>query len=71
MLGWFGVSPQVSNTLGAEGVGRVLDAGPGVDRALVGRRVVILPTSSRAPGRTRVVVPASNVTPITEDADPK
>jgi NADPH:quinone reductase-like Zn-dependent oxidoreductase len=70
MLGWFGVYPQVPNPLGAEGVGRVTAAGQAVDQALVGRRVVILPTFVQGTWADQVVVPARNVVPVTDQADP-
>ncbi|GIF49298.1 NADPH:quinone reductase-like Zn-dependent oxidoreductase [Asanoa ferruginea] len=71
MLGWFGVYPQVPNPVGAEGVGRVTAAGPAVDQALVGRRVIILPTFVQGTWADQVVVPARNVVPVTDQADPK
>ncbi|WP_410813915.1 zinc-dependent alcohol dehydrogenase family protein [Micromonospora sp. 067-2] len=69
-LGWFSVYPQVPSPIGAEGVGRVVQAGPGADQALVGRRVVILPTFVHGTWADQVVVPAQNVIPVTENADP-
>ena len=42
--GWFAVYPQVPAAMGAEGAGRVVSAGSHVDPALIGRRVIILPT---------------------------
>ncbi|OKI49286.1 zinc-dependent alcohol dehydrogenase family protein [Micromonospora sp. CB01531] len=71
MLGWFGVYPQVPNALGAEGAGRVLQAGPEADQTLIGRRVIILPTFVQGTWADKVVVPARNVIPVTDDADPK
>src|SRR4029453_4675862 len=68
--GWFGVYPQVPAAMGAEGVGRVVEAGSKVDPALVGRRVLILPTFYYGTWATRTVVPARNVIPVPEDADP-
>ncbi|HET9737747.1 MAG TPA: alcohol dehydrogenase catalytic domain-containing protein [Solirubrobacteraceae bacterium] len=35
---------RVPSELGAEGVGRVVRVGAGVDQSLVGRRVLVLPT---------------------------
>ena len=67
--GWFGVYPHVPAAMGAEGVGRILAAGSHVDPALVGRRVVILPTFQYGTWATRTVVPARNVIPVSEKAD--
>jgi 2-desacetyl-2-hydroxyethyl bacteriochlorophyllide A dehydrogenase len=67
--GWFGAYPQVPAALGAEGVGRVVDAGSNVDPTLVGQRVIILPTFRYGTWATRTVVPARTVVPVTEAAD--
>ncbi|MEV4756032.1 zinc-dependent alcohol dehydrogenase family protein [Micromonospora sp. NPDC049559] len=67
--GWFSVQPQVPAQLGAEGVGRVLRAGPQADQSLVGRRVLILPTFVRGTWAERTVVAARDVVPISEHAD--
>ena len=42
--GFYGVQPQLPAPLGVEGVGKVVEVGPGADEALLGRRVAILPT---------------------------
>ncbi len=67
--GWFAVYPQVPAGMGAEGVGRVVAAGLQVDPALVGRRVIILPTFRYGTWATRTVVPARKVIPVSERAD--
>lgn len=67
--GWFGVYPQVPSPLGAEGVGRVLQAGPEADQALVSRRVVILPTFVQGTWADKVVVPARNTITVPDTAD--
>ncbi|WP_370381982.1 zinc-dependent alcohol dehydrogenase family protein [Catenulispora sp. GAS73] len=68
--GWFAVQPRVPSGLGGEGVGRVVQAGPGVDAALVGRRVLLLPTFQYGTWAERIVVPAEYVVPVPDDADP-
>ncbi|GAA0389343.1 zinc-dependent alcohol dehydrogenase family protein [Microbispora corallina] len=70
-MGWFSAQPQLPQALGAEGVGRVVRAGEDVDRTLVGRRVLILPTFVHGTWTDQVVVPASAVVPIsvTDGAD--
>jgi len=42
--GQYSITPQVPSDVGAEGVGRVLAVGPGKNEALVGARVLLLPT---------------------------
>ncbi|MFE3222640.1 zinc-dependent alcohol dehydrogenase family protein [Nocardia sp. NPDC059228] len=70
-MGWFGVYPDVPAAMGAEGVGRVVEAGPGVDPALIGRRVIMIPTFRFGTWATKTVVPATNVVPVPEDVDPQ
>jgi NADPH:quinone reductase-like Zn-dependent oxidoreductase len=67
--GWYGVQPRIPSALGAEGVGRVLEAGSAADRGLVGRRVLILPTYEQGTWSDRVVVPARNVVVVGDTAD--
>jgi NADPH:quinone reductase-like Zn-dependent oxidoreductase len=67
--GWFAVYPEVPNELGAEGVGRVVQAGPDADETLVGRRVIILPTFRYGTWAEQTVVPAGSVVPVPDDID--
>jgi NADPH:quinone reductase-like Zn-dependent oxidoreductase len=67
--GYFAVYPQVPQSLGAEGVGRVLQAGAAVGQHLVGQRVLILPTFVRGTWADKVVVPAAHTVPVTVAAD--
>jgi NADPH:quinone reductase-like Zn-dependent oxidoreductase len=67
--GWFGVYPDVPSGLGAEGVGRVTRVGAGVDEALVGQRVLVLPTFQHGTWAQETVVPASRLIPVREDVD--
>ncbi|MFC3499434.1 zinc-dependent alcohol dehydrogenase family protein [Micromonospora krabiensis] len=67
--GWFSVQPQPPAPLGAEGVGRVLQAGSRADQSLVGRRVLLLPTFRHGTWAERTVVAARDVVPISETAD--
>ncbi|MGW7385563.1 zinc-dependent alcohol dehydrogenase family protein [Streptomyces sp. NPDC054794] len=64
--GWFGVYPSVPSELGAEGVGRVIQAGPAADPALVGRRVLILPTFTHGTWADHAVVPTGSVVPVSD-----
>ena len=54
---------------GAEGVGRVVRIGPGVQGALADRRVIILPTFQQGTWADQVVVDARNVIPVGERGD--
>jgi NADPH:quinone reductase-like Zn-dependent oxidoreductase len=67
--GWFAVYPNVPSEMGAEGVGRVVRVGAGVDEALVGRRVVILPDFMHGTWAQETVVPATRLIPVPEDVD--
>lgn len=55
--------------LGSEGVGRVVAAGPAVDQALVGRRVVIVPNYLQGTWADRLVAPARSAVPVGDDGD--
>jgi NADPH:quinone reductase-like Zn-dependent oxidoreductase len=67
--GWFAVYPQVPAAMGAEGAGRVVSVGSHVDPALIGRRVIILPTFRYGTWATRTVVPARNVIAVPDHVD--
>jgi NADPH:quinone reductase-like Zn-dependent oxidoreductase len=67
--GWFAVYPRVPAAMGAEGAGRVVSAGSHVDPALIGRRVIILPTFRYGTWATRTIVPARNVIPVPDRVD--
>jgi NADPH:quinone reductase-like Zn-dependent oxidoreductase len=67
--GWFAVYPNVPSEMGAEGVGRVLKVGAGVDEALVGQRVLILPDFVHGTWAQEAVVPACRLIPVPEDVD--
>jgi 2-desacetyl-2-hydroxyethyl bacteriochlorophyllide A dehydrogenase len=67
--GLLGVYPDVPAPLGGEGVGRVVQAGAGVDPALIGRRALILPTFRYGTWAATTVVPARNVIPVRANVD--
>ena len=67
--GWFALYPQVPAAMGAEGAGRVISAGSHVDPALIGRRVIILPTFRYGTWATRTVVPARNIIAVPDHVD--
>ena len=51
--GMYGIRPAFPSPVGAEGVGRVTQTGSKVDRALQGKRVLILPTYEQGRPRRR------------------
>src|ERR1700733_10823131 len=55
--GMYGVQPTFPSPVGAEGVGRITQTGLKVDRALQGKRVLILPTYEQGTWADQVVVP--------------
>src|SRR5712664_3592728 len=68
--GNYGVRPAFPSSVGAEGVGRVAKIGSKVDVALQGKRVLILPTYEQGTWADQVVVPARNIVPMSDEADP-
>src|SRR5262249_21647088 len=68
--GLFSIFPPVPSAISAAGGGRILAAGSQVGPAMVGRRVVILPTFRVGTWATRTVMSAQHVIPVSEDADP-
>ena len=68
--GIYGVRPSFPSPVGAEGVGRVVKIGSTVDAALQGKRVLILPTYEQGTWADQVVVPARNIVPLSDEADP-
>src|ERR1700736_4712356 len=67
--GFYGVRPELPAPLGAEGVGRVVEVGPGADQGLAGRRVVILPTYEQGTWADHAVLAEHNVVPVSDDSD--
>lgn len=61
--------PKLPATVGAEGVGIVDDAGPGVERGIVGKRVILLPTYEYGTWSQQVIVAQHDVVEV-PDADP-
>jgi NADPH:quinone reductase-like Zn-dependent oxidoreductase len=68
--GVYGVRPPLPTSVGAEGVGRVTQTGSKVDAALQGKRVLVLPTYEQGTWADRVIVPARNIVPVSDQADP-
>jgi NADPH:quinone reductase-like Zn-dependent oxidoreductase len=68
--GMYGIQPAFPSSIGAEGVGRVTKIGSKVDAALLGKRVLILPTYEQGTWADEVVVPVRNIVPMSDAADP-
>src|SRR3984893_10785789 len=68
--GMYGVRPDFPSPVGAEGVGRITQTGSKVDRALQGKRALILPTYEQGTWADQVVVPVRNIVPMSDEADP-
>jgi NADPH:quinone reductase-like Zn-dependent oxidoreductase len=68
--GVYGVRPDLPAALGAEGVGRVIAVGDGVDRSRVGTRVLIIPTLEQTTWREQTVLDERNAVPVEVDGDP-
>jgi NADPH:quinone reductase-like Zn-dependent oxidoreductase len=69
--GFYGVKPQLPAPLGAEGVGKVVEVGPGADQALLGRRVAILPTHDQGTWADHALVATRNIVAVGDDGDPQ
>jgi NADPH:quinone reductase-like Zn-dependent oxidoreductase len=67
--GIYGIRPALPTVIGNEGVGRVLNVGPGVQNVKVGDRV-LAPLSSFT-WRERMIVPASGLFALPPSADPQ
>jgi NADPH:quinone reductase-like Zn-dependent oxidoreductase len=69
--GFYGVKPELPAPLGAEGVGKVVEVGPGADQALLGRRVAILPTYEQGTWAGHALVAARDVVAVSDEGDPQ
>jgi NADPH:quinone reductase-like Zn-dependent oxidoreductase len=67
--GVYALRPALPTVIGNEGVGRVLDVGPGVRNVKVGDRV--LPPLSSFTWRERMVISADGLFALPPDADPR
>jgi NADPH:quinone reductase-like Zn-dependent oxidoreductase len=68
--GMYGVRPELPAALGAEGVGRVIAVGDGVDGSRVGERVVVVPTLEQATWRQQTILDERNAVTVDADGDP-
>lgn len=70
ITGRYFTTPEPGSGVGSEGLGRVLAAGADVDDALVGRRVVLLPTYRHGSWATHVIAKATDVVTVPDGGDP-
>src|SRR4029078_13624768 len=68
--GVYGVRPELPAALGAEGVGRVVAVGEGVDASRVGERVLVVPTLEQATWREETVLEQRKAILVDADGDP-
>jgi NADPH:quinone reductase-like Zn-dependent oxidoreductase len=68
--GIYGVRPELPAALGAEGVGRVIAVGDGVDASRIGERVLVVPTLEQATWRQETVLHERNGIAVDADGDP-
>ncbi|MDT7638027.1 MAG: hypothetical protein QOC83_2315, partial [Pseudonocardiales bacterium] len=68
--GVYGIRPDLPACLGAEGVGRVVGVGDGVDPARVGERVLVLPTQRQTTWAERTVAAERDLVTVDDGADP-
>jgi NADPH:quinone reductase-like Zn-dependent oxidoreductase len=68
--GIYGVQPTFPSSAGAEGIGRVAKVGSKVDVALVGKRVLILPTYEQGTWADEVVAAVRNTVAVSDGGDP-
>jgi pimeloyl-ACP methyl ester carboxylesterase len=68
--GIYGVNPELPAALGAEGVGRVIAVGDGVDSSRIGERVPVVPTLEQATWRQQTVIDERNGVPVDADGEP-
>src|SRR5258708_7427665 len=62
--GVYGVRPKLPAALGAEGVGRIVAVGSGVDASRVGERVLVVPTLEQATWREQTIVADRNAVEV-------
>jgi mitochondrial enoyl-[acyl-carrier protein] reductase / trans-2-enoyl-CoA reductase len=67
--GQYFITPEVPSDVGAEGVGRVLAVGPGENEALVGARVLLLPTYRHGTWATHLIAHTADIVVVPDDID--
>lgn len=67
--GRYGIRPELPSSIGAEGVGIVLEVGEAVTRATVGQQVLVLPSDTVGTWQDEIVVDERHVVVVHRDAD--
>jgi len=67
--GQYFITPKPPADVGAEGVGRILDVGPGEHESLIGARVLLLPTYRHGTWATHVIAATTDVVVVPDDID--
>jgi NADPH:quinone reductase-like Zn-dependent oxidoreductase len=65
-IGWYAFPPVAGADLGNEGTGHVTAVGPGVDKSVLGQRVIILPVGEQGSWAEQVVVARRNLVVVPE-----
>jgi NADPH:quinone reductase-like Zn-dependent oxidoreductase len=69
ITGHYGYRPSLPAALGAEGVGRIVAVGHGVDPVRIGERVLIVPTMQDGTWQDQTVIDETGVVPVDSEAD--
>ena len=69
ITGHYGYRPSLPAALGAEGVGRIVAVGHGVDPVRIGERVLIVPTMRDGTWQDQTVIDETGVVPVDSEAD--
>jgi NADPH:quinone reductase-like Zn-dependent oxidoreductase len=67
--GRYGYRPALPAPLGADGVGRIVAVGPGVDPVRIGERVLIIPTLEHGTWQDQTVIDEGSAIPVDPAAD--
>lgn len=67
--GFYGHRPSLPAVLGTEGVGRVVAVGDSVDAAIVGKRVLIIPTLKHATWQDQIAIDEGDAIVVDASAD--
>jgi NADPH:quinone reductase-like Zn-dependent oxidoreductase len=67
--GFYGLRPELPIDLGADGVGTVVEAGSAADRALIGRRVILIPTYEHGTWAGKTVADKRDTVVVDDEAD--
>ena len=69
ITGHYGYRPALPAAVGAEGVGRIVAVGRGVDPVRIGERVLVVPTLEHGTWQDRTVIDDTGAVPVDPGAD--